>query len=111
MLVEAHVGDLGIGVGTPRNRQGACLVAFEEQRVADDNARHRVGGMGELVREANVARGEDILGGRAQSLVHLDALFDWILHHYLQMLKVYYDKALLYLVLYDHQELSTILDL
>ena len=55
VFVEADVGNFRIDVGTPRNRQGACPAAPEKERVADHDARHRVGGMGELVREADIA--------------------------------------------------------
>ena len=35
-LVQADVGNLGIGVGAPRDVQGAQLLATEEERVLDD---------------------------------------------------------------------------
>jgi hypothetical protein len=46
--------------------QGACLLAAQEERVGQDDARHGVGGMGELVATGDVARGEDSVVGGAE---------------------------------------------
>jgi hypothetical protein len=52
LRVEADVGDFRVGVGAPGNRQRAGTLAPEEERVLDDDARHGVGGVGELVARA-----------------------------------------------------------
>ena len=72
-LVEADVGDLGIGVGAPGHVQGAEPLAAEEERVLDDDAGGEVGGVGELPVHADVAGGEDARVGGAQVVVDLHA--------------------------------------
>ena len=47
--------------------------AAVKQRVLDDDAGHRVGGVGELVRGADVARGKDAAVRRPQPIVDHDA--------------------------------------
>ena len=67
------MGDLRVGVGAPRNRQGAQTLAAEEQRVLDHDARRGVGGMRELVFQADVAGRVDARIGGLQEIVDPDA--------------------------------------
>ena len=73
-VVGADVRDLGIGVRAPRDDQRARALAAEEQRVLDDDARQRIGGVGELERRADVAGREDPAVRRAQVIVDGDAV-------------------------------------
>ena len=71
--VEADVGDLGIGVGAPRNRQRAQSLATEEQRVPNYNACRSVGGMRELLLQAGVTGGVNSRIAGLQEIVDPDA--------------------------------------
>lgn len=51
------MGDLGIGVGAPGNRQVTQSLAAKEQRVPNDAARRRVGRVSARVLQADVASG------------------------------------------------------
>src|SRR5208282_1002629 len=56
--VEADVSNLGIGVGAPRNRQRAKPPSTKRQRVMYGDPSRGVGGVGELVLQANIPRGK-----------------------------------------------------
>ncbi len=73
--VQSHMGDLRVGVRTPRNDERAGAPPAEEQRVLNGNPRHRIRGMRELELRADVARGVDPVVGSAQSVVDGDSLF------------------------------------
>ena len=60
-LGQAHVGELGVGVGDPRNRAVVGLGRQTEQRVADDDAGVIAGDVRELEAAGDVADGEDAL--------------------------------------------------
>ena len=60
-------------VGGPRNHQGADSPPAEKQRVLDHDARHRICGVGELVRGAHVAGRENTPVRRPQPIVDRDA--------------------------------------
>ena len=57
--VQADMGDLGIGIGTPRNDQFARALAAATQRVGTAMRAMRRRDMGELVLQADVAGGID----------------------------------------------------
>ena len=63
VLVDADVSDFWIRVGTPGNVERARAATSEEERVLDDDARHRVSGVGELVGRTDVASGVDVAVG------------------------------------------------
>ena len=72
-LVEADVGDLGLGVGAPGHHQGRELPAPAEERVLHHDLRGGVGRVGELPGHAHVAGGVDAAIRGAQPVVDLDA--------------------------------------
>ncbi len=72
--VHADVRDLGLGVGGPRDEQRAEGAAPEEQRVANDGARHEVRHMRELEVRAAVADGKHVLEAGLQTVVDLRAV-------------------------------------
>ncbi len=59
LFIHAHMRDLRVGVGAPWDRERAEFLTAKEQRVLNDNTRGGVGGMGELVVHANIARRVD----------------------------------------------------
>ena len=71
--VEADVGDLGIGIGAPRNRQRAQAPVAERQGVMHGDACGCVGGVGELVLQTSVSRGIDAWIAGLQEVVDSDA--------------------------------------
>ena len=77
-LVHSDVRDLRLGVRAPGDDQAVGRPAPQSERmrkkgVLDEDLRHRVGGMGELEGEADVARGVDARVARAKVAVHRDA--------------------------------------
>lgn len=67
------MGNLGLGVGTPGDGQGAGLGPAKEQGVLNDNPGQGVGGVGELIARANVAGGIDPPVARLQPIIDVDA--------------------------------------
>jgi hypothetical protein len=72
---HADVRQFGIGVGHPRDDERARLLPAEEERILNRDPRQRVGGVGELVPGAHVARGKHAPIRRPQPIVHRHALF------------------------------------
>ena len=75
-LVQPDVGDLGRGVGAPRDGERARLPAAEEERVGEHDARQRVGHVRELEARGDVAGGVDAWVGGPQPVVDGDAVPD-----------------------------------
>jgi hypothetical protein len=69
MLVEADVGDLRVGVGTPGDGQGAGPGAPLEQGVLQHDARHGISGVRELETRADITGGVDVRVGGLQPVV------------------------------------------
>ena len=71
---DAHVCELGAGVGAPGNHQRRRATTAEEQRILNDEPRGGIRGVSELVRRGDVAGGVHTRVRRAQPVVDLDAL-------------------------------------
>ena len=71
---ETDVRDFRRGVGGPRNRERGRAAAALEEGVLNHEARHEIGGVGELVARADVATGEDRRVVRLEAFVHGHAL-------------------------------------
>src|SRR5439155_6007149 len=68
---QADTSDFGIGVGTPGDDPFAPALPAKEEGVTQNNSRHFVGGVGELIGTANVTGGVDAGVGRLKEVVDL----------------------------------------
>ena len=72
-FVKPHARHFWNGISGPGNLEMAKTIASEEKCVLDHDARHRVGGMGELEASRNISGGVNTTVGCTQMIVNVYA--------------------------------------